>query len=89
MNLPVESMRAMNPQRGEPPLTVPQARYFTVRVPFAPEDLKAVERSMACHRSQFTPEVVRRVLPAMVRAWDGAISLIPAFATAPRTDLFQ
>ena len=28
MNLPVESMRAMNPQRGEPPLTVPQAMYF-------------------------------------------------------------
>ena len=50
MNLPVESMRAMNPQRGEPPLTVPQAKYFTVRVPFAPEDLRAVERAMACHR---------------------------------------
>ena len=30
----------MNPQRGEPPLTVPQAAYFTVRVPFAPEDLR-------------------------------------------------
>jgi LmbE family N-acetylglucosaminyl deacetylase len=89
MNLPVESMRAMNPQRGEPPLTVPQAKYFTVRIPFAPEDLRVMERSMACHRSQFTPEVVQRVLPAMVRAWDGAIPLIPAFATAPGTDLFQ
>jgi hypothetical protein len=29
------------------------------------------------------------VLPAMVRAWDGAIPLIPAFATAPGTDLLQ
>ena len=44
---------------------------------------------MACHRSQFTPEVVQRVLPAVARAWDGAIPLIPAFATAPGTDLFQ
>ena len=89
MNLPVESMRAMNPQRGEPPLTVPQAKYFTVRVPFAPGDLKAAERSMACHRSQFTPEVVQRVAPAAASAWNGAIPLIPAFSTAPITDLFQ
>ena len=89
MNLPLEGMRAMNPQRREPPLTVPQTRYFTMRVPFAPDDLRVMERSMACHRSQFTAEVVQRVLPAMVRAWDGAIPLIPAFATAPGTDLFQ
>ena len=89
MNLPVEAMRAMNPQRGEPPLTVPQATYFTVRVPFAPEDFRAAERSMACHKSQFTPEVVQRVAPAAARAWNGAIPLIPAFPTAPGTDLFQ
>jgi len=89
MNLPVEGMRAMNPQRGEPPLTVPQPKFFTVRVPFAPEDLQVMERSMACHRSQFTPEVVQRVLPAMVRAWDGAIPLIPAFPTPSGTDLFR
>ena len=88
MNLSVESMRAMT-QRAEMPLTVPQAKYFTVRVPFAPEDLRVTERGMACHRSQFTPEVVQRVLPAMVRAWKGAIPLIPAFVTAPGTDLFQ
>jgi LmbE family N-acetylglucosaminyl deacetylase len=89
MNLPVEGMRAMNPQRGEPPLTVPQAAYFTVRVPFAPEDLEAAERSMTCHRSQFTPEVVKRVFPAAARAWNGVIPLIPAFPTAPGADLFQ
>jgi hypothetical protein len=81
-------MRGMNAQRGEPPLTVPQPTYFTVRVPFAPEDLRAVERSMGCHRSQFTLEVVQRVLPA-ARVWNGAIPLIPAFATSRGTDLFQ
>lgn len=64
MYLPVESMRAMNPRRGEPPLVIPQAKYFTVRVPFAPEDLQAAARSLVCHRSQFTPEVVQRVVPA-------------------------
>jgi len=89
MNLPVEAMRAMNPQRGEPPFVVPTASYFTVRIPFAPEDLQASERSMACHRSQFTAEVVQRVLPATARAWNGAIPLIPAFATPPGTDLFR
>jgi LmbE family N-acetylglucosaminyl deacetylase len=89
MYLPVESIRAMNPQRGEPPLVIPQAKYFTVRVPFAPEDLQAAERSMVCHRSQFTPEVVQRVVPATARAWNGVIQLVPAFPTAPSADLFR
>lgn len=89
MNLPVESMRAMNPQRGEPPLTLPQARYFIVRVPFTPEDLQASARGMACHKTQFTSEVVQRVHGAAARAWNGAIPLIPAFSTPPLTDLFR
>ena len=89
MNLPVESFRAMNPQRGEPPLVVPQAKFFTVRVPFAPADLEAAERAMVCHRSQFTAEVVERIRPALARAWNGAIPLIPAFQTWPGTDLFH
>lgn len=89
MYLPVEGIRAMNPQRGEPPLLIPQARYFTVHVPFAPEDLEAGRRSMACHRSQFTPEVVERVFPVQARAWSGAVPLIPAFETAPGTDLLR
>jgi LmbE family N-acetylglucosaminyl deacetylase len=89
MNLPVEGMRAMNPPRPEPPLVVPQARFFTVRVPFASEDLQATARAAACHRSQFTAEVAERVGSAMVRAWNGAIPLIPAFQTSPGTDLFR
>jgi LmbE family N-acetylglucosaminyl deacetylase len=89
MNLPVEGMRAMNPPRPEPPLVVPQARFFTVRVPFAPEDLEAAARSAACHRSQFTSEVAERVRSAMARAWNGEIPLIPAFQTSPGTDLFR
>ena len=87
--LPVEAIRAMNPQRGEPPMLIPQAKYFTVRVPFSSEDLQAAERSMLCHKTQVTPETAQRVLPATAHAWNGAISLIPAFTTAPGTELFR
>ena len=89
MNLPVEAMRAMNPPRPEPPLVVPQARFFTVRVPFAPEDLEAAKRSAACHRSQVTAEAMERVGSAMAGAWNGAIPLIPAFQTSSGADLFR
>ena len=89
MNLPVESMRAMNPQRGAPPFVVPQARYFTTRVPYAPQDLAAAKRSMACHRTQFTPEVVERVSSAAAAEWNEAIPLVPAFAAASATDVFR
>ena len=89
MSLPVESMQAMNPQRGAPPLLVPRTAYFTTRVPFGPEDLASAKRSMACHRSQFTPEVVERVTSAAARAWNNSIPLIPAFAAAAGTGLFE
>ena len=89
MNLPVEAMRAMNPPRPEPPLVVPQAMYFTVRVPFAAEDLQAAKRAATCHRSQITAEALARVETAMVSAWNGAIPLIPAFQTSAGTDLFR
>jgi LmbE family N-acetylglucosaminyl deacetylase len=89
MYLPAEAMRAMNPQRGEPPLLVPEARYTTARVSFSPEDLQAAARSMACHKSQFTDEVVQRVHAAAARFWNGVIPLIPAFPTAPISDLFR
>ena len=89
MYLTAEGMHAMNRQRGAPPFTIPQAKYFTVHVPFAPEDLEAARRSMPCHRSQFTPEVVARVFPASAKAWNGAIPLVPAFDGASATDLFH
>jgi LmbE family N-acetylglucosaminyl deacetylase len=89
MYLPAEGMRAMNPQRGEPPLLVPEARHVTVHVPFSTQDLEAATRSMACHKSQFTPEMVERVTTASARVWSGKIPFIPAFATGPLEDLFR
>ena len=89
MYLPVEGFRAMNPQRGEPPMLIPVAKHFTVRVAFTPADLDAAQRAMLCHRTQFTDEVAKRVFPAMARAFNGGIALIPAFPTAGGTDLFR
>jgi LmbE family N-acetylglucosaminyl deacetylase len=89
MSLPVELMRAMNPQRGAPPHLMPQARYFTTRVPFTSGDFAAAKRSMACHRTQFTPEVVERVSSAAAAAWNNTIPLVPAFPAAAATDLFR
>jgi hypothetical protein len=89
MYMTAEAIRVMNPQRGVPPLVLPDARYVTAHVPFSPEDLQAAGRSMACHRSQFTAEIVQRVEAASARVWNGAIPFVPAFPTAPLTDLFR
>jgi LmbE family N-acetylglucosaminyl deacetylase len=89
MYIPAEGIQAMNPQRGVPPLVLPDTRYVTVHVRFTPEDLQAATRSMTCHRSQFTPEIVQRVEAASARAWNGAIPFVPAFPTAPLSDLFR
>jgi LmbE family N-acetylglucosaminyl deacetylase len=88
MYLPVEGIRAMSP-RGAPPFMIPQPRYFTTHVPFSSADLEASKRAMACHRSQFTPEVVERVMAAAARELNGQIALVPAFDTKPGTDLFE
>jgi LmbE family N-acetylglucosaminyl deacetylase len=89
MSLPVESLLALNPQRAEPLFPAPLPKHFTVRVPFMPADLEAAQRSLSCHQSQFTPDVIQRVFPAAVAAWSGSIPLIPAFATAGGVDLFR
>jgi len=89
MYLPVEAFRALNPQRGEPPMLIPQAKYFTVRVPFEPRDLEAAQKSMACHGSQFTPEALQRLLPVMRQAWNGKIAFIPGSSAKSGTDLFR
>ena len=87
--LPAEGMQAMNPQRGAPPMLIPLAKYLSVRVPFTPADLEVARRSMACHRTQYTEEILQRVFPVMASVWKGAVPLAPAFSTAPGTDLFR
>jgi LmbE family N-acetylglucosaminyl deacetylase len=89
MYIPAEGFRAINPQRGEPPLLIPEAKYLTVRVSFTPQDLDAAQRAVACHRTQFTPETLQRVLPAQARFWNGSIAFAPGLAGAGGTDLFR
>jgi hypothetical protein len=69
-------------------LLLPQQKYFTVRVPFAPEDLDAATKAMACHKSQFTPELLQRLLPERNRIWNGVIAFVPASPTVRGNDLF-
>ena len=89
MYFPVELFRVINPQRGEPPLLLPQAKYFTVRVPFTLADLEAAKKAMACHRSQFSPEVLQRLVPELGRLWNGKIAFIPGSSSMTGDDLFR
>ena len=89
MYLPVEAFRLLNPQRGEPPMLLPQAKYFTVQVPFTPGDLEAAQKAMACHRSQFSPETLQRLLPEQKRVWNGKVRFIPGSAAMSGDDLYK
>ena len=89
VSIPAEGFRAMNPARGEPPFLVPRAKYFSARVAFSTGDLEAARRSMACHKTQYTDDIVQRVSEAMRDAMKGELAFAPLFPTAPTTDLFR
>ncbi len=89
MYLPVEGFRMANPQRGAPPLLFPEAKYFTVRVRFTPADLAAAQKSMACHRTQYTPEMLQRVVQGQERVLNGEVAFIPANLATRGDDLFR
>lgn len=88
-SIPVEGFRAMDPARGAPPFLVPQPKYFTTRVAFTPADDAAAQRSMACHRTQYSDDVVQRVGKAQSQALKGTLPLAPFFAGDAGTDLFK
>jgi len=88
-SLPAEGIRALNPARGEPPLLIPQASLFTMRVPFTTADLEAALRSMACHKTQASDEAVERVTKAMRDVWKGELPLSPMVPQSPANDLFR
>jgi len=88
MYLPAEMFRAANPQRGEPPMLLPQAKYFTVRVPFTDADADAAIKAMACHHTQFTAELLEKAAPAFRKAWNGGVAFVPASPALAGDDLF-
>jgi LmbE family N-acetylglucosaminyl deacetylase len=87
--IPAEGFRAMNPARGTPPLMLPLAKYFTVRVSFTATDFDAARRSMSCHRTQYPEDVVQRVTEASRQLWNGAIAFVPLFPTSAGTELLS
>jgi LmbE family N-acetylglucosaminyl deacetylase len=88
MYLPEEAFRTMNPQRGAPPMVIPQAKCFTMQVPFTQSDADAALKSMACHRTQFTPELMERVTRDFANTWKGIVRFVPASAGLAGNDLF-
>ena len=83
-----EAMRAMNPDRGAPPLLVPQTRHLSARIAFESADFDAAARSMACHRTQYTEEQVARSTQAARSSLNGIILLAPAFTTDGESSIF-
>jgi LmbE family N-acetylglucosaminyl deacetylase len=89
VSLPAEGFRVMNPARGEPPFLIPLAKHFSTHVPFSTADFEASRRSMACHKTQYSDDVVQRVSEAMRGSLNGELSLAPLFPTSGTTDLFR
>jgi LmbE family N-acetylglucosaminyl deacetylase len=89
MYLPAELFRLINPKVGEPPLLLPQTKHFTVQVPFEPADFDAAAKSAACHSSQFTPEMLKKMVPALRQIWNGRIGFVPGGSVTAGTDLFR
>jgi LmbE family N-acetylglucosaminyl deacetylase len=85
-SLPAAAMSAMNPARGAPPLMIPAPKYFSTHVAFTAADLDASRRAMACHKTQYNDDMLRRV--SGVDPWNGRLSLVPAFSGAGADGVF-
>jgi LmbE family N-acetylglucosaminyl deacetylase len=88
-SIPAEGFVAMYPGREAPPFMVPQAKYFNTRVSFSSADLEAARRSMACHKTQYSDEVVRRVSDAMRDIWKGQLQLSSLAPMPEANDIFR
>ena len=88
-SIPAEGIRAMNPARGAPPLLIPQASLFTMRVPFTAADFESARRSMACHKTQVSDEAIERTTKVMRDVWSGELPLSPMVPQAPAMTCFS
>ena len=87
-SLPAEGMRAVNPARRVPPVMIPQAKYFTTTVPFTSVDLEAFRRSTACHKTQYSEDVLERISDVMKRSQKLEWPLSPWVPMTRASDLF-
>jgi len=88
-SFPAEGFRALNPARGVPPFLLPQPKYFSTHVPFTAADAGAARRAMACHKTQYSEDVVQRVSDVVGSASRQGLPLAPAFSGAGADDLFR
>jgi LmbE family N-acetylglucosaminyl deacetylase len=86
-SLPAAGFRIMN--RPEPRYLIPQDKYFTARVAFEETDFDRARQAMACHRTQYSDEVVQRIFQTARTVWNGVIRLVPLFPTHAGTDLLR
>jgi hypothetical protein len=70
-------------------MVIPQAKYFTVQVPFTPIDLEAAKKAVACHHSQFNAEALQRLVPAMQSLWNGVVRFVPGSPAVSGNNLFR
>ena len=86
-SLPVDGMRVVNPSRAEIPFLIPLPRFLNIVIPYDTADLEASRRAMACHKTQYSDDVVQRVFDAMSGAKKELrlSSMLPMAAT---NDLF-
>jgi LmbE family N-acetylglucosaminyl deacetylase len=88
VTLPQEAIAAMNPGRGNMYL-MPAPKYFTARISFSSSDFEAARRSMACHKTQYSDDVVQRISASTRDALKGELALMPWLPAAATTDLFR
>jgi len=86
--LPAEAIRAMDPGRGETFL-MPMAKYFTARIAFSTADFDRARQSMACHKTQYSADVMDRISAATRDALNGTLPLMPWLPSPSSTDLFR
>jgi LmbE family N-acetylglucosaminyl deacetylase len=86
-SLPIDGMRVVNPSGAEISFLIPLPRFLNIVIPYDTADLEASRRAMACHKTQYSDDVVQRVFDAMSGAKKELrlSSMLPMAAT---NDLF-
>jgi len=89
----LSALAELNPSAGAgvpPGIAVSSGRFLPVRISYSDQDAKAAAESLACHRSQYTPQELV-TMSRMARTMEaGAVRLRPWFVDpGPVTDLFK
>jgi len=84
---PKDRMPTTPLREGDPPWSPTDARFLTVRVPYAPADLAATRAALACHKSQFPPEQIGPLAGFLDQVLGGRVYLRPWFGDAAGDDV--